>query len=99
MINAASSKGVSDADRNNSYWKPRYVSARRALSTKQLTVQTTKTTSTAKTTCKVVKGDLLWKISKKYGTTFAKLKSPNNLKSDLIHISQKLVIQMMFKTH
>ncbi|WP_410906102.1 C40 family peptidase [Priestia sp. SIMBA_032] len=26
MINATSSKGVSDTDTNNSYWKPRYVS-------------------------------------------------------------------------
>ncbi|MFE4029333.1 NlpC/P60 family protein [Priestia sp. YIM B13551] len=91
MINAASSKGVSYADTSNSYWKPRYVSARRVLSTKQPTVQTTNT-STAKTTYTVVKGDSLWKISKKYGTTVAKLKSANNLKSDLIRIGQKLVI-------
>ncbi|MFP3669231.1 LysM peptidoglycan-binding domain-containing protein [Priestia sp. SIMBA_032] len=41
----------------------------------------------------VVKGELLRKISKKYRTTVAKLKSANNLKSDLIRISQKLPLK------
>ena len=41
-------------------------------------------------TYKVKKGDNLYKISLAHNTTVAKLKSLNNLKSDLIHPNQKL---------
>lgn len=40
----------------------------------------------------VVKGDSLWSISKKYGTTVDKLKKANNLSSNLLSIGQKLII-------
>ena len=43
-------------------------------------------------TYKVKKGDTLYKISQMHNTTVAKLKSWNNLKSDLIHPNQKLSI-------
>lgn len=43
-------------------------------------------------TYKVKKGDTLFKISQKHNITVAKLKSWNNLKSDLIHPNQKLSI-------
>jgi murein DD-endopeptidase MepM/ murein hydrolase activator NlpD len=39
---------------------------------------------------KVVKGDNLLKISHKYDTTVAQIKSENNLKSNLLHIGDKL---------
>ena len=41
-------------------------------------------------TYKVKKGDTLYKISQMHNTTVAKLKSWNNLKSDLIFPNQKL---------
>ncbi len=43
-------------------------------------------------TYKVKKGDTLYKISKMHNITVEKLKSWNNLKSDLIHPNQKLSI-------
>lgn len=42
------------------------------------------------TTHKVVKGDTLWSIAKKYGVTVASLKKANNLTSDAIDVGQKL---------
>ncbi|MBO0603207.1 LysM peptidoglycan-binding domain-containing protein [Sporosarcina sp. E16_3] len=43
-------------------------------------------------TYKVKKGDTLYKISQMHNTTVAKLKSWNNLESDIIHPNQKLSI-------
>ena len=40
----------------------------------------------------VKSGDTLSEISKKYGTTVTKLKALNNLKSDIIHVGQKLKV-------
>ena len=40
----------------------------------------------------VVKGDTLWSIAKKYNTTVDKLKDVNNLKSDVLSIGQKLLV-------
>jgi LysM repeat protein len=40
----------------------------------------------------VVKGDTLWNLAQDYGTTVAKLKELNGLKSDLLSIGQKLVV-------
>ena len=50
-------------------------------------------TSTGDTTYSVVKGDTLWGIATKYGTTVANLKSWNNLKSDTISVGQKLIVK------
>lgn len=43
-------------------------------------------------TYQVAKGDTLSTVAKKHGTTVAKLKTTNNLKSNTIQIGQKLVV-------
>ncbi|MBO0586240.1 3D domain-containing protein [Sporosarcina sp. E16_8] len=48
--------------------------------------------SASSPTYKVKKGDTLYKISQMHNTTVSKLKSLNNLKSDLIHPNQKISI-------
>lgn len=40
----------------------------------------------------VVGGDTLSKLANTYGTTVSKLKTDNNLKSDMIYVGQKLVV-------
>ncbi len=45
---------------------------------------------TSYTTYKVKKGDTLGAIARRYGTTVRAIKSANGLRSDLIHINQKL---------
>jgi LysM repeat protein len=60
---------------------------------KPKTTQGTGTSVTKTTkTYKVKQGDTLSGIAKKYGTTVAKLKTKNGLKSDMIKIGQTLKI-------
>jgi len=51
------------------------------------------TTTIAAKYHKVVKGDTLWDIAKKNKTTVKKLKSLNNLKSDIIYPGQKIRVK------
>ncbi|MFS0655043.1 LysM peptidoglycan-binding domain-containing protein [Bacillus sp. 179-C3.3 HS] len=62
-------------------------------STKKSTSTPKVTAASATTTHKVVKGDTLSKIGKKYGMTVKELKSLNKLKTDLIKIGQKLKVK------
>ena len=42
----------------------------------------------------VKKGDTLWGIAQKYGTTYQKIASDNNISNpDLIYVGQRLVIK------
>lgn len=49
-----------------------------------------KAKSTSSTTYKVVKGDTLWGIAKKYGVSVSALQKANNLSSSTIYIGQSL---------
>ena len=54
--------------------------------------------ATAKTH-RVVKGDTLWSLAKKYGTTVSALKKLNNLTSDTIYIGQTLILHANLNTY
>lgn len=55
---------------------------------------TSTTDQTNATRHKVVSGDTLWNISRKYGVTVANLKQWNQLSSDIIYIGQQLVVKV-----
>ncbi len=55
--------------------------------------QTTVATTTSDQTYKVVSGDTLYKISKKYNVTVAELKTWNNLSNENILVGQTLTVQ------
>lgn len=57
------------------------------------TASSSKSSSSSSSTYKVVSGDSLWKISKKYGMTINELKKLNGLKSDLLRIGQVLKVK------
>ncbi|RBW67984.1 autolysin [Bacillus taeanensis] len=91
MINAQNSYGVSYAGAFNSYWGPRFVSARRVLSSSSTAVSTTPSQTSSSTSVHTVQsGDTLWEISLKYNVSTSSIKSLNNLSSDMIYVGQKL---------
>lgn len=57
-------------------------------------ISTSNSNTNSRITYKVVKGDTLTKIAKKYGTTINKLKTLNNIKNaNLIYVGQILIIK------
>lgn len=89
---------------SESYWKPRFLKARRIISGAS-TVSVSKvsykaptpsknasSTSTTKITYTVKRGDSLWKIANRYKISITKLKALNKLSSDIIHTGQKLTV-------
>lgn len=94
MIGAASSTGVATVSMSNSYWGPRYVTARRVLATTPVQAVAKKPAAapavSSGATYVVKGGDTLFGISLKHKTSVAALKSVNSLKSDTIYIGQRL---------
>jgi len=70
-------------------------SSKKVTKTSKTTTKVKASSTTA--THKVVKGDTLSKIGKKYGMTVKELKSLNKLKTDLIKIGQKLKVKKTSK--
>ncbi len=93
MLHASSSKGVMISTfAGNSYWEPRYMGAKRVISTN--VAQTSTTTSQ---THVVKSGESLWIIANKYGTTISALKNLNGLTSDQIYVGQVLTVAKVHK--
>ncbi len=67
-------------------------STAKKTSTKKYTSKKKPVKKTSYRTYKVKKGDTLGAIARRYGTTVRAIKSANGLRSDLIHINQKLRI-------
>jgi len=79
---------------NKTTTQTKTVTTQTKATTTQTKTTTTKTTATAKGTIKhtVVKGNSLWTIAQKYGTTVDKIKKLNNLKSDALKPGTILII-------
>lgn len=54
---------------------------------------TSTNTNTSHTYHVVVKGDSLWALSQRYGTSIENIKSWNNLSSNVIYVNQKLIVK------
>lgn len=89
MIHASSSKGVIITPLSNTYWKPRYMGAKRYIESQTSSKPTTQPSSDTYT---VKAGDSLWKIGQAHNVTVAQLKEWNNLTSDNIDIGQVLIV-------
>lgn len=95
MLHASSSKGVMISTfAGNSYWEPRYMGAKRVITTN---VAQTSPISTTSQTHVVKSGESLWIIANKYGTSIPTLKSLNGLQSDQIYVGQVLVVAKVHK--
>lgn len=91
MLHASTSKGVMISTfAGNSYWEPRYLGAKRVITT--AVAQTTNAAVSGSQTHVVKSGDTLWIIASKYGTTIDSIKKLNGLTSDMIYVGQTLVV-------
>lgn len=89
MIHASSSVGVHITSPFNTYWTPRFVTAKRViLENTQSTVQATQ----METLHMVKSGDTLFGIANQYGVTIDALKATNQLLSNMVYIGQQLRI-------
>ena len=105
FIHASVNRGVIVTSSSGEYYTKRYLSACRIVGADSIrmprksvvlkpavTPQTPTSTSTENRYHTVKKGETLYSISKKYGTTVAKIKSLNGLSSDNLKIGQRLLI-------
>ena len=99
FIHASVNRGVIVTSSSGAYYTQRYLSACRVVSDSVRTSRKSvmlKTAAMPKSTENryhtVKKGESLYSISKKYGTTVAKLKALNGLSSDNLKIGQRLLI-------
>lgn len=98
MISAESHYGVHQTNPFSSYWGPRFVKATRVLggsdsgSTSSDTEKGSSVTTTNGTVHTVKSGDTLSEIGVRYDVSVSKLKSWNQLSSDVIYPGQKLTV-------
>lgn len=107
MIGSQSSTGVATVSIDGPYWGERYVGARRVLeptssqatTVAQPTAPAPHESAPAVTAAPtgvdvhtVVRGNTLWGLSKKHGTSVTSIQSLNGLSSDMIYVGQKLKV-------
>lgn len=86
MIHASTSNGVIIAPPFNTYWGPRYVTARRVIP-EQAVVNPNQSIYTVKS------GDTLFHFARDFNSTVQQLRDWNNLTSDIIHVGQVLHVK------
>lgn len=91
-ITVAQLKSWNSLTANTIYTKQKLIVKKSASTPAQATTKVEESSSSTVKTYKIVKGDTLAKIAKKYGTTVAKLKTWNNLTSNTIKVNQLLIV-------
>lgn len=89
-------KGVRKSDKKNAYLLDGIISWVLEQDIPEFKVVSTPKPApvvTKDTIYSVMPNDTLWAISRKYGTTVEQLKSWNNLKSDILIVSQKIIVK------
>lgn len=90
---AWASEGGQGAGMDYSSWRSSHGSSSRSGSSKKKSSHSSKSKSSSKGGTHTIKsGDTLGGIARKYGTTVAKLKAANGLKSDLIRAGKTLKV-------
>jgi LysM repeat protein len=69
--------------------------AEEIVATATLSASTTDTRTKSKTTHRVTRGETLFSIAKRYGTTVALIKELNSLSGNVIRVGQRLVVERL----